>query len=385
MKFGSRRMICGAIGTAAVWLLSVALVGGQATPAQDTARSQMLAEEYFENVTVLTGISVDEFMGTMGVFSAALGLSCENCHTASSNNWALYANETPFKETARRMVRMMADINEQNFGGRQVVTCFTCHRGSTGKPLVTSSLNLLYSAPAPDELDVLVPPAFDGGPTVEQILDRYLEAVGGAQAAAALTSYVATGTYSGYGPEGAPRPLEIYARAPNQKMTAVRDPGAGDNTTTFSGTAAWHSAPFRPYDVLEFHGAELESGGVEVELTFPANVKQALTGMRTSDDFIDGRILQVVQGFKGAVIVTMYFDEETGLLTRLVRSTPSPVGRLPVRIDYSDYRDVAGILMPFRWTTTWLDGRSNFELSEVQPNVAIDEARFARPAPPNPY
>ena len=385
MKFGSRRMIGSAIGTAVVWLLSVALVGGQAAPAQDAAQNQMLSEEYFQNVTVLTGLSVDEFMGTMGIFSAALGLSCENCHTASSDNWALYANETPFKETARRMVRMMTEINEQNFGGRQVVTCFTCHRGSTGRPLVTSSLNLLYGAPPPDELDVLVPPALPGGPTVEQILDRYLEAVGGAQAAAALTSYVASGTYSGYGPEGAPRPLEIYARAPNQKMTVVREPGAGDNTTTFSGTAAWHSAPFRPYDVLELHAAELESARAEVELTFPANIKQVLTGMRTSDDFIDGRILQVVQGFKGAVIVTMYFDEETGLLTRLVRSTPSPVGRLPTRTDYSDYRDVAGLMMPFRWTTTWLDGRSNFELNEVQPNVAIDAARFARPALPNPY
>ena len=378
-------MICGAIGTAALWLLSVALVGGQAAPAQEAAQNQILSEEYFQNVTVLTGLSVDQFMGTMGVFSAALGLSCENCHTASSDNWALYANETPFKETARRMVRMMADINEQNFGGRQVVTCFTCHRGSTGKPLVTSSLNLLYGAPAPDELDVLVPPAFDGGPTVDQILDRYLEAVGGAQAAAALTSYVATGTYSGYGPEGTPRPVEIYARAPNQRTTVVREPAAGDNTTTFSGTAAWHSAPFRPYDVLELHEAELESARAEAELAFPANIKQILTGMRTSDDFIDGRILQVVQGFKGAAIITMYFDEETGLLTRLVRSTPSPVGRLPVRTDYSDYRDVAGLMMPFTWTTTWLDGRSNFELAEVQPNVAIDDARFARPAPPTPY
>ena len=109
MKCGTRRMIGAVAGTAAVWLLSVALVGGQTAP----ARNQMLSEEYFENVTVLTGISVDEFMGTMGVFSAALGLSCENCHTASSDDWALYANETPFKETARRMVRMMAAINEE--------------------------------------------------------------------------------------------------------------------------------------------------------------------------------------------------------------------------------------------------------------------------------
>lgn len=382
MQFPSTLIVRGVAGTAVVWLLSVVLV---ATPAQDAARNQMLSEEYFENVTVLTGLTVDQFMGTMGVFSAALGLSCENCHTASSDDWALYAQETPFKETARRMVRMMATINEQNFGGRQVVTCFTCHRGSTGRPLAVPSLDLLYGVPPPEELDVLVPPAFPGGPTVDEILDKYLAAVGGEQAAAALTSYVARGTYAGYGPEGTPRPVEIYARAPNQKTIVVREPGAGDNTTTFSGTAAWHSAPYRPYDVLELHEAELESARAEAELTFPGNIKQVLTGMRTSDDFIDGRVLKVVQGFKGSAIVTMYFDDETGLMTRLVRSTPSPVGRLPVRIDYSDYRDVAGVTMPFRWTTTWLDGRSNFELSDVRPNVPISPGMFDRPAPPNPY
>ena len=110
VKFPSRLTAWGVAGTAVVWLLGVVLV---AAPAQDAARNQMLSEEYFENVTVLTGLTVDQFMGTMGVFSAALGLSCENCHTASSDNWALYAQETPFKETARRMVRMMSDINER--------------------------------------------------------------------------------------------------------------------------------------------------------------------------------------------------------------------------------------------------------------------------------
>ena len=98
MRFGSRRIVCGAAVTAGVWLLSIALVGGQApapapAPAPATAptaaQSQMLAENVFKNITVLRGIPVDEFMGTMGVFSAALGLSCEDCHTASSNDWLL--------------------------------------------------------------------------------------------------------------------------------------------------------------------------------------------------------------------------------------------------------------------------------------------------------
>jgi len=384
MRFGSGRIMCGAIGTAAVWLLSVALVGGQAAPAQ-TAPSQMLAENVFKNVTVLRGIPVDEFMGTMGVFSAALGFSCEDCHTASSNDWANYAKDTsPRKVMARQMVTMMAGINKQYFGGRQVVTCFSCHRGSN-RPKVTASLTILYGTPPADELDVLVTPSPPGGPTAAQILDKYLQAIGGAQRAATLTSYVARGMYSGYGPEGTPRPLEIYAKAPNQKTIIVREPGAGDITTTFNGTAGWISQPFKPMEVLELHGAELDSARAEADLSFPANVKTALTGMRTSNDFINDRTVLIVQGMRGGAIVTMYFDEETGLLTRLVRSTPSPVGRLPVQIDYSDYRDVAGLKMPFKWTMTWLDGRSNYELSEIQPNASIDAARFARPAPPKPY
>jgi outer membrane lipoprotein-sorting protein len=345
----------------------------------------MAAERVFKNVTVLRGIPVDEFMGTMGVFSAALGFSCEDCHTASSNDWANYAKDvSPRKQMARRMVTMMTEINKQYFGGRQVVTCFSCHRGSN-RPKVTPSLVMLYGMPLPDELDVLLAPGPPGTPTAAQILDKYLQAIGGADRAAKLTSYTAKGMYSGYGPEGFPRPVEIYAKAPNQKAVIVRDKEAGDNTTVFNGTAAWVSAPFKPVDVMELHGADLDSARADAELLFPANIKQTLANMRSSTDFINDRSVLAIQGSKGNALVTLYFDEETGLLTRVVRSTPSPVGRLPVQMDYSDFRDVAGVKLPFKWTMTWLDGRSNFELSEVQANVTVDAARFGRPGPPKPY
>jgi photosynthetic reaction center cytochrome c subunit len=385
IMIGARPVIWGVAGTACAWVAAVALVSGQTAPATGQVPSQLLAENVFKNVTVLRGIPVDEFMGTMGVFSAALGFSCEDCHTASSNDWANYAKDvSPRKQTARRMVTMMAGINKQYFGGRQVVTCFSCHRGAN-RPKVTPSLTLLYGTPPPDELDVLVAPGPPGTPGAAQILDKYLEAIGGAPRAAALTSLAGKGTYSGYGPEGEPRPFELYAKAPNQKAVIVRDRLSGDNTTVFDGRAAWVSAPFKPIDVMELHGAELDSVRADAELLFPANVKSALTNMRSSVDFINDRTVFVVQGNKGNAIVTLYFDQESSLLTRMVRSTPSPVGRLPVQIDYSDYREVAGLRLPFKWTITWLDGRSNYELSEVQPNAAIDAARFARPAPPKPY
>src|SRR5688572_3126447 len=385
MRFGPKGIVWTVLGTTALWGLTVALVNGQAAAqARTAAQSQMLAENVFKNVTVLRGIPVDEFMGTMGVFSAALGFSCEDCHTASSNDWANYAKDvSPRKQMARRMVTMMTELNKQYFGGRQVVTCFSCHRGAN-RPKATPSLTLLYGTPPPDELDVLLAPGGPDTPTAAQIIDKYLQAVGGA-AAAKLTSYTARGTYSGYGPEGFPRPVEIYAKAPNQKAVIVRDKEAGDNTTVFSGAAGWVSAPFKPVEVMELHGAELDSFRADAELMFPANIKGALTNLRSSSDFINDRTVLAVQGNKGAALVTLYFDEETGLLTRMVRSTPSPVGRLPVQMDYSDFRDVAGVKMPFKFTMTWLDGRSNFELTEVQPNTTIDAARFARPGPPKPY
>lgn len=380
---GSKRIVWGVGGTALVWLAAVALVSGQAA-AKPQVPGSVLAENVFKNVTALRGISVDEFMGTMGVFSAALGYSCEDCHTGGSNNWARYAEDvSPRKATARRMVTMMAGINTQYFGGRQVVTCFSCHRGAN-RPKVTPSLTLLYGTPPADELDVLLAPGPPGTPTPAQIVGKYVQAVGGARATG-LTSIAATGTYSGYGPEGFPRPVEIYAKAPNQKAIMVRDPESGDNITVFDGTTAWVSAPFRPIDVMELHGAELDSARADAELTFPASIAQALTNQRSSTDFINNRTVLAVQGSKGNALVTMYFDEETGLLTRLVRSTPSVVGRLPVQTDYSDYRDVAGMKLPFKWTTTWLDGRSNFEIGEIRTNVAIDAARFARPGPAKPY
>jgi hypothetical protein len=90
-----------------------------------------------------------------------------------------------------------------------------------------------------------------------------------------------------------------------------------------------------------------------------------------------------VQGTTAAgATVTLCFDAESGLLVRLIRYAESPVGRLVTRVDYHDYRDVAGVKIPSRWTVSWLSGRSVFELTDVEPNVAIAPARFALPAQP---
>jgi hypothetical protein len=93
--------------------------------------------------------------------------------------------------------------------------------------------------------------------------------------------------------------------------------------------------------------------------------------------------VQVVQGTgSGGALVTLSFDAESGLLLRQVRYVPSPVGRLPTQVDYADYREVAGVKLPFQWTVTWLDGKETVELKDVRPNVALDAGRFAPPPAP---
>ena len=126
-------------GAAAI-VISLSWVAAIIGQAQTTVPRAPMAEEVFKNVQVLKGIPVDQFMGTMGIFASALGKNCSECHgIESGGNWELYAKDTPLKQTARRMVLMVKQINDANFGGRQMVTCYSCHRVQA-RPKVMPSL-----------------------------------------------------------------------------------------------------------------------------------------------------------------------------------------------------------------------------------------------------
>jgi hypothetical protein len=309
-----------------------------------------------------------------------VGLNCTDCHVdESGGSWARYADDNALKQMSRRMIVMVNTINRTNFGGRPVVTCNTCHRG-TPRPNVMPSLDALYGEPPPDEPGDPFEQA-PGQPPAEQVLDRYIAAIGGAGRVAALTSFVGKGTYIGFD-DPDKSPLEIYARAPGRRTTVVHGL-SGDTTNVVDGRNAWIAGPpaERPVPLLTLTGHELEGVRLEAELLFPARIRDSLTKWRAGVPALLGdREVRVVQGTTaGGAVATLCFDAETGLLVRLVRYAASPVGRLVTRIDYSDYRDVAGVRMPFRWTVSWLSGRSTYELTEVQPNVPIPDARFARP------
>ena len=116
-----RRALPGATGIIAGFVLNAALVSGQTPPtgAQEAPEQKtLMAEDVFHNVQVLKGISVNEFMETMGFFCASLAMTCTDCHgDASASDWNNYAADFPLKQMARRMVVMVNGINSANFAG----------------------------------------------------------------------------------------------------------------------------------------------------------------------------------------------------------------------------------------------------------------------------
>ena len=385
MKLGSRPLVLAAMATIALWLLNIASAAGQTAPAK-----QLMSEQAFKNVTVLKGIPVDEFMDTMGFISASTNYNCIDCHVEAKveGDWSVFAQETPRKATARRMILMVQAINKTNFGGARVVTCYTCHRNTQGAPKITPSLADQYGEPpTPDPNEVEITRQAPEAPSADQIFDKYLQAVGGAQKAAAITSIVFKGTYQGYAEPKAP--VDIYVKAPNQRTMIVHT-DVGDRTTTCDGSNGWMVAPAmdKPFPVISYTGGDLDAVRLDAVLSLPAGIKQAITRPLVGSSHIDDKDVVVVQGTAngGRSSIKLYFDKQSGLLVRQVRYADTILGRVPIQVDYSDYRDVAGagVKLPFHVITTWTDGQSDVLLTSAETNVAIDAAKFNQPPPSAP-
>lgn len=382
MILGWKQMIGGYAKATAMCLLGVVMAGGQSAPAP--AQKELMAEDVYKNVQVLRGIPENQFLATMGFFAASLNESCEFCHKSEAT-WDAYAIDNPQKQMARRMVLMVKAINQANFGGKRMVTCYTCHRGSIN-PVVTPDLDLVYSTMPPVEDPDDIAESAPGAPPADQILDKYIQALGGAQRLNGLTSFVAKGTYEGYSAaEGEKRGIEIYAKAPGERTTIMHTIN-GDMTTAYDSRTGWVAEPGRPVPLLALTGLFLDAAKVEADLSFPGRIKQVLSNWRVGDSLtLNGKDVDVVYATSASgAPVKMYFDQMSGLLVRLVRFTESPIGRDPIRTDYSDYQPVSGVLMPFHQTLTWLDGRATITLTDIQANLPIDASKFAKPAAPKP-
>jgi hypothetical protein len=397
-KSWSRRGILAATGITLAGLLGA----GAAFAQPPSEQKPLLAEQVFKNIQALKGISVDDFMETMGIMTASLQFDCSDCHENAGTDKVNWAADTPRKITARMMVNMVQTINKNNFQGRQMVTCWTCHR-NRDKPLTTPTMEAIYSTPPLDPDDIITP--IPGLPSPESVLDKFIQASGGAQRLAGLTSIDARGTSVGFGGFGGGGDVEIVAKAPDKRATIIlfkEETGRGDQIRTYDGRTGWVRTPLNVLGEFQLVGGDLDGARFDAQLSFPGQIKQVLTNLKSGppttindlpapssqsslqQDVTLGQshTVEVVQGTGSrGLIVTLYFDRQTGLLLRELRFGNSPIGRVPTQIDYADYRDVNGIKLPFRITYAWLDGRDSIVLKEIKTNVPIDEKKFGRPAP----
>ena len=331
------------------------LASAQAFGQGGQAPQPPIAEDVFKNVQVLKGIPVDEFMDTMGMFAASLSLNCVDCHTLQSvGSWDNFADDTPLKQKTRKMMLMVNALNKNNFSGVGSVTCYTCHRGDL-HPKVVPDLAAQYAPYMENPNEPVLLPA-STGPSVDQVFNKYLQALGGAQRVAALTSFTGKGTFIGFETEQTKVRVDVFAKAPNQRAMVVHTV-LGDSTRIFDGRAAWIASPDRPVGLLTLTGGNLEGARIDGAVAFPAQLKGAFNQWRVGATSIDDKEVQVLQGSNPRQPPVNFYFDQSGLLIRIVRYADTAVGRVPTQIDYSDYRDVAGVKLPFKWITTWTDDR----------------------------
>jgi photosynthetic reaction center cytochrome c subunit len=337
-------------------------------PSASTAQKK--SEEVFKNIRLLKGVPSEQLIPSMEFISSSLGVECTFCHVEGH----FEKDDKKPKRTARDMMQMMLALNKNSFEGRREVTCYSCHRGARNPvdtPIVDGEMRA--NAGAGNSRTQELPTNL---PTASQLLENYIGAVGGDTAIERITSRIVKGRFKFRGQSTS---LEIFTKAPN-KQTVVRHYREGDSVTVFDGHAAWFSAPGGP--ARELYGADLDAAELDADLQFPLHVQRYYSELhveypeKVSEH--ESYVLLCVR--EGQPPAKLYFDAQSSLLVRVVRYKESALGINPEQIDYSDYRDVDGVLVPFRITLSEPTSSSTIQIDEVQENVPVDDARFSRPS-----
>jgi photosynthetic reaction center cytochrome c subunit len=356
-------------------------------PGQASAAGPKKAEEQFKNIQVLKGIPADQLIPGMQFITASLGVECEFCHVEG----AFEKDDKKPKQTARKMMEMMFAINKDNFEGHREVTCYSCHRGSADPvgmpPVMAEEPKGETGDPSKGEAEKVEDgrgEAGEGkepsGPPPDQLFDKYLQAVGGAAAIEKTMSRVMKGTIT-FGDRNIP--VEIFSKDPDKRVSFTHTP-EGDSVTAFDGHEGWLAFPGRP--VRDMHGPDVDAAAMDADLQFAVHLKGMFseTRLRGTEKIGDHEAYEVVGRREGKTPLRLYFDEQSGLLVRLVRFGETPLGRLPTQIDYADYREADGVKIPFRWALARPGGRFTIQISDVKQNVPVDDAKFVKPPAPPP-
>jgi photosynthetic reaction center cytochrome c subunit len=369
MRPHARLLLClGSISMAVVLMCAAERLKAQAEAAKDKTEEAQTAEQKFKNIQVLKGIPADQLIPSMQFISASLGVECEYCHVQR----AMDKDDKKPKLTARKMITMMTQINADSFKSEREVTCYTCHRGSVhplGVPIL--SADNPTTPPAPEEESATAAAL----PSAQAILDKYLAAVGGAAVLQKIKTRVQTGNIEVAGKK---YPIEIYSQAPDNRVSISHLP-SGPSVTAFNREAGWLSTP---NGIRRMSLAEQQAARIDAELYFPLQLPRMYQEFEVSSgELINGKATYLVSAKgKGAPGLRLYFDQESGLLVRLIRFAETPLGRNPTEIDYADFRVADGVKLSYRWTLARPNGRFAIQIDAVKQNVPLDEGQFVTPS-----
>ena len=90
--------------------------------------------------------------------------------------------------------------------------------------------------------------------TLDQVLDKYIQAIGGKAAIEKLTSRIIMGSLVA---PGGNAPIEIYEKAPNKFLVIINSPVSGVSQNGFNGAVAWSQNSQR--GLREMSGPEVEN------------------------------------------------------------------------------------------------------------------------------
>jgi len=322
------------------------------------------AGQKFKNIKVLNDMPADQLGKVMNIMAASLNVKCSFCHI--EEDFAKDGKEE--KETARQMIKMNFDLNKNYFAGRPEISCNTCHQGHAHPQ---SAINL--NPPAPEERPAQ--PATK--PTIDAILAKYETALGGKSNLAKVTSRDIKAQR--IEPDGKTfEDEEIFqkgAKLTVQTTYQTKDKGNYIVKEVFDGTTA---QKFGNGEAIQLKADEIEQIRREAQLFANADLKVIYPKMDYRfTDKIDGReVYLVLATTADNVRERLYFDSQTGLLTRRIAATPTVLGAFNYQVDYADYKDFGGVKLPttikfavpnIRWTRKVLD---------VKNNAAIDDAKF---------
>lgn len=323
---------------------------------------QQTAEQRFKNIQIFKNLPATQLDPTMAFISGSLGVRCNYCHVPNQFD----KDDKQAKLVARRMIQMVFELNKGSFNGQSAVSCYTCHRGKPAPLSVPAVGQNLWTPSTPTPAPETLPP-------VKQILDRYVQALGGADALTKINTRIAKG--SRIGADGVLVPEEVYQKAPDKLLTVTSYPQVVFSNG-FNGTIGWgHSSREGATPLPEQLLAQIKRDAVFYKELKTDQLYSNLTVLgKASVRDAEAYVVQAkpVDG----PVEKLFFDVKTGLLVRRYTESDTVLGKFPLQTDYEDYRDVDGIKQPFliHWSfpgRIW--GR---KIDEMKQNVPLDDAKF---------